>query len=227
MRRWIPFCRVGALAVGALLAATLSVLGRGTRTISLAYSGRPMPASPAQLRDTALGVSQLPSGWRRLGASVVSLASYANGRGTALFACVRPDGYLFGTTELTVIFVGPATGTLDTVEERMGRTPLPSLLVARREDADVGSVELACLKAQASTDSASSAFFVGRSDPVGPWDRRLRTTGVVSASQSTYDGETDTSIDVVRDGYFGRFSVTMTAGSPLTDELLEAAIARM
>ena len=84
-----------------------------------------------------------------------------------LARCHAPDTYLFGSTELTVFFPGQWRRTNGTFEEQIGRTPLPSVKVASREDANVGTVELACIKNLAAKGTV--AFAVGPIDPVESW----------------------------------------------------------
>ncbi len=185
-----------------------------------------MPASPAHLSDSML-TFPLPPGWHRQGTVYTAqLPSRGNGAIAALAKCVAPDVYLFGTTQLTASFVGPKHGAAESFEEQIGRTKLPSVEVAHREDSSVSAIELACIKSDAA-QLTHFAYAIGPTDPVQPWSRVLLTSGVVSASHSTFGGEADTSVDVIKNGYFARLDVSVPAGSPLTDELLKAAIGRM
>lgn len=223
---------MGILLVATVASAIISSRSyRSTHTdhgggVSLAFSGRPMPASPAHLADSLLAIP-LPPGWRQHGKVY---AARLPPRGTdleALVKCEAPNVHLFGTTELTAFFFGPQDGvTYSTFEEQIGRTELPSVATARREDSIVGATELACIKAEAALGTRIS-YLAWPNDTVQPWVRVLHTPGVVSASQSTFLGQTNTSIDVIKNGYFARLIVTTPARSPQTDEILRAAISRM
>jgi|GEM_PF-6802902 len=143
-----------------------------------------------------------------------------------LVRCTDPDVGLFGPTQLTLWMKGPRAGLDDTFEEQIGRTSIRSLSSAASEEAVVNDLETACFK-QAIAQGQAIATFNSPSQPVLPWDRLLDVQGAVQAWQQTYRHETDTELDVIKDGYFARLIVTTSQGSTATDELLRAAVRQM
>jgi hypothetical protein len=189
-----------------------------------------MPAKPVHLTEASLSRYQLPAGWREVGGSIVEHLPAPPTQPAStdeLLECSNPDEYLFGNSELTLLFYVRRGPYYDNFEEQIGRSPLPNIRAAAREDVAVGEVEASCLKREAAQGVISFGWFNGPSAPVAPWDRRLGITGVVSASQSTYKGVTSTSLDVIRNGYFARLNVSAPKGSSWSIELLRDATARM
>jgi hypothetical protein len=193
---------------------------------SLTIAGRPAAAAPGRLADATLPSRSLPAGWRQYGPYVSHLRELtAHGKRHGVDPCNGLDVYLFGGTQRVITYLGP-TRSDDSFEEQLGRSPLPSVWSGIYEDAAVGDVETACLN-QEIADGASIMYFSAPNTPVTPWVHLLGTAGVISASDTTYDGVRNLSLDVLRNGYFARFSVTARVGSTWAIPLLRAAVARM
>jgi len=143
-----------------------------------------------------------------------------------LTKCTNPEVRLFGPVELKVIMIGAKGSPVGSFEEQIGRTSIKNLAKATDAETVVNRLENACFSRAASQGAAISTYS-GPSLPVGPWDQILGIAGVIQATQMTYHHETDTELDVVRNGYFARLIVTGVQDSAVTDRILRAAVDQM
>lgn len=231
MKRWLKAAPLTVLVLAAVASAALGAIPTSSPSARLSntplWHGQP---SPLDVANAVIRSRQLPTGWRFHGGVYRIHLPIKNptvfGQPDILAKCTNSDVRLFGPIELELIMFGPKAGRDGTFEEQIGRTAISSLADAAKEETLVSNLETACFN-RAKAQGTSIATLSSPAQAVSPWDRLLGTNGVVEASQTTYRHETDTELDIVRDGYFARLIVTATQGSPATDQLLEAAVDQM